>query len=185
MPDMKLLFDFFPVLLFFAAYKLADIYVATTVLIAASAVQTLAHRWLKGRFEKTHLLTLLLVALFGGATLAFHDETFIKWKPTVINWLLAAVFLGSQFVGEKNLIARMVGEKIEAPALVWQRLNAAWVVFFVLLGLLNLYVAFTFDTATWVDFKLFGLMGLTLAFVIGQSIFLMKHIEIEGMAGKD
>ncbi len=176
---MKMMFDFFPVLLFFAAYKLYDIYVATAVLIAASAIQTFAHRLYHGRFENNHLITLVLVVLFGGATLMLHDETFIKWKPTVINWLFGAIFLISQFVGKKTVIERMLGGKVALPAPVWTRLNLAWSMFFVLMGALNLYVAFSFDTDTWVNFKLFGLMGLTFVFIIGQSIYLMRHIDVE------
>jgi len=182
---MKMMFDFFPVLLFFAAYKLYDIYVATAVLIAASAVQTFTHRMYHGRFENNHLITLVLVVLFGGATLLLHDETFIKWKPTVINWLFGAIFLASQFVGKKTVIERMLGNKVELPVPVWTRLNLAWCLFFMLMGTLNLYVAFSFDTDTWVNFKLFGLMGLTFVFIIGQSIYLMRHIDVETEAPQD
>jgi len=179
MPGMKMLFDFFPVLLFFLAYKVYDIYTATAVLIAASAVQTIFHRLFYGSFERTHVITLVLVVLFGGATLLLHDELFIKWKPSVINWLFGAVFIGSQFVGEKTIIERMLGSKVSLPAYVWTRLNLAWGVFFIALGSLNLYVAFNFPTDVWVDFKLFGLMGLTFAFIIGQSFYLARHIQDE------
>jgi intracellular septation protein len=177
MRRMKMLFDFFPVLLFFAAYKLFDIYVATAVLIAASAIQTFGHRILSGKFEKSHVITLILVALFGGATLFLHDEAFIKWKPSVINWLFAAVFVGSQYIGKQTIIERMMGESIKLPSLVWTRLNLAWAVFFLFLGFLNIYVAFSFDTDTWVNFKLFGLIGCTIAFVIAQSFYLMRYMQ--------
>jgi len=174
---MKLLSDFFPVLLFFAAYKLYDIYVATAVLIVASLGQTLWHRLRYGRFENNHLITLAIVSLFGGATLLLHDELFIKWKPTVINWLFAALFLGSRWIGGKSLLERMLGDNIELPASVWARLNLAWVGFFVVMGGINLFVAFHFDTDTWVNFKLFGMMGLTFAFIIGQSLYLARHLD--------
>lgn len=174
---MKMLFDFFPVLLFFAAYKTYDIYTATAVLIAASAIQTIGHRLVKGRFEKSHVITLVLVALFGSLTLVLHDEVFIKWKPTAINWLFTLIFIGSHFIGEKTVIERMMGGNITLPASVWNKLNMAWAIFFALLGALNLYVAFSFDTDTWVNFKLFGLMGLTFAFIIAQSLYLVPYLK--------
>ncbi|HXH71957.1 MAG TPA: septation protein A [Mariprofundaceae bacterium] len=176
---MKMLFDFFPVLLFFLAYKLYGIYTATAVLIAASAVQTAYHRLYYGRFERTHVITLVLVLLFGGATLLLHDEMFIKWKPSVINWLFGAVFLGTQLIGKKTAIEHMLGGKVTLPGFVWSRLNLAWALFFVALGFLNLYVAFNYPTDVWVDFKLFGLMGLTFAFIIAQSFYLARHIKDE------
>jgi intracellular septation protein len=174
---MKFLFDLLPVLLFFAAYKLYDIWIATVVAIVAAVIQV-GLSWARHRrVEKMHLVTLALIVVLGGATLAFHDETFIKWKPTLVNWLFAVVFLGSQFIGEKNLIERMMSHAVTVPRVIWSRLNLAWVTFFTVLGALNLYVAFTFDTDTWVDFKLYGLMGLTLAFVVVQSFYLARHIE--------
>ncbi len=171
-----MLFDFFPVLLFFLAYKLSDIYVATGVLIAACAVQMVAQRLWRGAFDRTQIITFMLVLIFGGATLMLHDEQFIKWKPTVINWLFGLVFLGSHVIGRMTMIQRMLGGRIELPTHAWSRLNAAWGVFFIALGILNLYVAFSFDTETWVNFKLFGLMGLTLAFVLLQSLYLARFL---------
>ncbi|MDH5548104.1 MAG: septation protein A [Gammaproteobacteria bacterium] len=177
---MKLLIDFFPILLFFIAYKTYDIYVATMVAIAASVVQV-AYIWTKHRrVENMHLITLALVVVFGGATLLLEDEMFIKWKPTVVNWLFAVAFLGSQFIGEKNLVERMMGASITLERGLWAKLNWSWVLFFVFLGVVNLYVVYNFDTDTWVNFKLFGMMGLTLAFLLIQGFFLMKHIEPEG-----
>jgi len=174
---MKMFFDFFPVLLFFITYKMYDIYTATAVLIVACAIQTFGHRIIKGRFENSHLITLILVALFGGLTLVLQDEVFIKWKPTVINWLFAIVFIGSQYIGKKSVIERMMGANIVLPSTVWTKLNLAWALFFTVLGALNLYVAFSFDTDTWVNFKLFGLMGLTFIFIIAQSFYLMPYIK--------
>lgn len=174
---MKILFDFFPVLLFFIVYKVYDIYTATAVLIIACAVQTFGHRILKGKFENAHIITLVLVALFGGLTLYLQDDTFIKWKPTAINWLFAIIFIGSQFIGEKTIIERMMGANITLPSPVWTKLNVAWALFFVVLGALNIYVAFSFDTDTWVNFKMFGLMGLTFAFIVAQSFYLMPYLK--------
>lgn len=175
--NMKMLFDFFPVALFFAAYKYYDIYVATAVLMAASLLQTMLW-WLKyRRFEKMHVITLVLVCLFGGATLLLQDEMFIKWKPTVINWLFAAAFAGSHFIGEKVLVKRMMSDHIHLPETVWLQLNIAWTLFFIVMGILNLFVVYNFDTDTWVNFKMFGLMGLTFVFVIAQSIYLSRCME--------
>ena len=187
---MKLLFDFLPIVLFFVAYKFGGgsyhfdgqvydvkgIYVATAVMIIATLLQN-AYSWFRhGKLEKSHLITLFLVVILGGATLWLQDPNFIMWKPTVVNWLFAAGFLGTQLLTHKSLLERMMAEHIQLPALVWSRLNTAWVLFFILSGVANLYVAFNFDEATWVNFKLFGLLGLTILFIIGQSLYLSKHI---------
>jgi intracellular septation protein len=177
---MKFLFDLFPVFLFFIAYKLYDIYVATAVIIVASAVQV-SWFWLKHhRVEKMHLITLVLVLILGGATLFLRDPIFIYWKPTVVNWAFALAFLGSQFIGKKNFLQRMLDSQITLnEQQVWKNLNYAWVGFFIAMGIINLYVAFNFDEDTWVNFKLFGMMGLTFVFVIAQSIYLARHIVSE------
>ena len=181
---MKLLFDFFPVIVFFVAYKLYGIYVATMVIIAATSIQ-LGIFWLKHRrLESLHITTFTLVILLGGATLLLQDEMFIKWKPTVVNWLFAAIFLGSQFIGKRPLIARMAGNNLTLPDSIWTRLNLGWVVFFVALGIANLFVAYNFDTDTWVNFKLFGLMGLTLAFIIAQGVYLAPHVKVDNEEGR-
>ncbi len=182
---MKLLFDFFPVLLFFITYKMYDIYTATAVLIAASAIQTIGHRLIKGSFEKTHVITFVLVAIFGGLTLFLQNELFIKWKPTAINWLFAIIFIGSHFIGKKTIIERMMGANITLPTLVWNKLNIAWALFFIFLGAINIYVAFEFDTDTWVNFKMFGLMGLTFAFIVAQSLYLVPYLKEANTAEGD
>ena len=182
---MKFLFDLFPIILFFVAYKMYDIYVATGVAIAAAFVQT-GLFWLKHRkFEKSHLITLAILVVFGGLTLILHDPVFIKWKPTVVNWLFGATFLGSQFIGKKPLVERMMGHAITAPTPVWKRLNWAWIVFFIAMGMLNLYVAFNYSEETWVNFKLFGMMGLTLVFVFGQAFYLSRYMETEENADEE
>ena len=174
---MKCLFDLFRGLLFFIAFKLQGIYVATAVAIAASVGQ-IGWLWLRGRKIDTMLwVSLAIIVVFGSATLLLHDETFIKWKPTVLYWLFAVVLSTSALVFNKNLIRTMLGEKIQLPDPAWSKLNFSWVGFFGCMGVLNLYVAFNFPTDTWVNFKLFGGMGLMLAFVIGQSLFLAKHVD--------
>ena len=174
---MKFLFDLFPVILFFIAFKLQGIYVATAVAIAASFAQ-IGWLWLRGRKIDAMLwVSLAIIVVFGSATLLLHDETFIKWKPTVLYWLFASVLSVSALVFHKNLMRAMLGEKIQLPDPAWSKLNFSWVGFFTGMGVLNLYVAFNFPTDTWVNFKLFGGMGLMLAFVIAQSLFLAKYME--------
>lgn len=177
---MKLLFDLFPVLLFFAAYKLHGIYVATAVAIVAGLAQV-AWTWLRHRrVEKAHVATAVLLVVFGGLTLVLQDELFIKWKPTLLDWGFAAVFLGSRWVGTRRpLVQRMMAGTVTVEDAVWERLNALWVWFFVLMGVLNLVVVYNFDTDTWVNFKLFGMMGLTLAFVVAQAFYLARHMAPE------
>ena len=174
---MKFLFDLFPIILFFVAYKMYDIYVATAVAIFAAFVQT-GLFWIKNRrFEKMHMITLGILIVFGGLTLVLRDPVFIKWKPTVVNWLFAAAFIGARLFSTISLIERMMGHAITVPAAVWNRLDWAWVLFFVFIGLINLYVAFNYSEEAWVNFKLFGMMGLTLVFVFGQAFYLGRYIE--------
>jgi len=176
---MKLLFDFLPILLFFIAYKLYDIYIATLVAIVASLLQVL-YFWLQHRrIEPMHLVTLLLIVVLGGATLWLQDERFIKWKPTLVNWLFALVFIGSHWIGDKPLVQRMLGSQLVLPAVIWQRLNLAWIAFFILSGVANLYVMSYFDTDIWVNFKLFGLLGMTVAFIIVQALWLARYMPTE------
>lgn len=173
---MKLLFDLFPVILFFLAYKQFGIFVATGVLMAATAGQ-ITVSWVRARkVEKLHVVTFVVVLAFGSATILLRDPVFIKWKPSIVYWLLAAGFLGSQLLGRRPLTRSLLGSAFEMPDRNWNRLNIVWVAFFTLMGGLNLFVAYHFSEDTWVNFKLFGLMGLTLAFVIGQSVILREHL---------
>jgi intracellular septation protein len=211
---MKLLADFFPVALFFVTYYAYDIYAATAVAILASIAQV-SYLWLiKKRVEKTHLVTLVILLVFGGLTLLLQDRTFIMWKPTVINWLFGLVLLGSQFIGRQPIIQRLMGAQLELPQQIWRQLNLAWALFFLALGFLNLYVANDFFIAQaqlselsgmqqidfdncgtlfsgnqlemcntahsleqgWVNFKLFGMMGLTLVFSLLQAFYLARHL---------
>ena len=176
---MKFLFDLFPIILFFVAFKAFDIYIATGVVIAATVTQIgwVWHR--HGKVDTMLWISLALVVVFGGATLILHDETFIKWKPTVLYWLFAATLFGSaQFFG-KNLIRAMLEKQVELPEILWTRLNFAWTGFFAVMGVVNLWVAFNFSTDTWVSFKLFGGMGLMIAFIVLQGMVLAKYIHEE------
>lgn len=172
---MKQWLDFIPLILFFAAFKLYGIFPATGVLIASSVV-LYGGIWLRERrLEKSQLITLIGTIAFGGITLLLHDETWLKWKAPIVNWIFAGVFLGSMFVGDKPLIERMMGQVLQPPAHVWARLNLAWVLFFVFAGAANLYVAFTYEK-WWVDFKVFGSLGMTLLFIIGQILWLARYL---------
>jgi intracellular septation protein len=179
---MQLLFDFFPVIAFFVAYKLTDIYVATGVIIVAVLAQT-AIQWVRHRkVSSMALISGALVLVFGGLTLAIHDKAFIQWKVTVVNWLFAAAFLATHFFGERTLIERMLGENVTLERAVWRTLNLIWTAFFVVLGALNLYVAYNFDENVWVNFKLFGVLGLTLAFALGQGLWIASKVPADTQA---
>jgi intracellular septation protein len=198
----KLLFDLFPVIIFFVAYKIGDanaestrallaglglpqpvgvdekpgIYLATLVAIVSSIGQI---GWVKLRGHKVETMlwvTLGIIVVFGGATLWLHDASFIKWKPTVLYWVFAAIIFGAAAMG-RNVIKSLMGKQMELPAPAWGRLNASWGGFFAFMGLANLFVAFNFSTDAWVNFKLFGSLGLMLLFVIGQSMMLTKYLD--------
>jgi len=179
---MKFLFDFFPIALFFITFKFYDnpeegVYAATTVAIIATVLQVFLF-WLKNkRVEKMHIITLVLITVLGGATLILKDPVFIKWKPTAVNWMFAIAFFGSQFIGENPFVKRMMSHAVALPESVWFKLNLAWVIFFTAMGFANLYVAFNYDLSTWVDFKTYGMLGLTVLFVVLQAVFLAKHIQ--------
>jgi intracellular septation protein len=181
---MQFLVDLLPVIAFFVAYKLAGIYVATAVLIVGVLAQT-AVSWIRHRKVSGMLLTsAVLVLVFGGLTLLVHDATFIKWKPTIVNWLFAGAFLVSQFMRGPTIIQRMLGENVVLEAADWRRLNLMWVAFFVFAGALNIFVAYRYDEATWVNFKLFGLMGLTLVFALLQGVWIARKAEQPGADGE-
>ena len=187
---MKQFIDFIPLILFFIVYKLdprtidlaghsfelGGIFSATAVLIASSVLVYGTLLVVQRKLEKGQWLTLVACLLFGGMTLAFHSETFLKWKAPVVNWLFAAGFAASHFIGNKVLIQRMMGHAVSLPQPIWIRLNIAWIAFFIFSGCANLFVAFTFHDI-WVDFKVFGSLGMTLLFLVGQGIYLARHIH--------
>jgi intracellular septation protein len=205
---MKILFDFLPIALFFGMFKYAEgnkdwaastatewlgfmvsggavgpaeapVLLATVVVIAATLLQIL---WLKARGRKVDTMlwvSLGLVTALGGATIYFHSENFIKWKPTVLYWVMGGALLFGQLVLKKNGIKSLMGAQMALPDAVWRTVNFSWIAFFTLMGFLNLWVAFNFSTSTWVNFKLFGGLGLMLVFVLVQAAFLNKHIKTD------
>ncbi|MEO5341137.1 MAG: septation protein A [Magnetococcus sp. MYC-9] len=173
---MKQLLELWPVLLFFIVYQRYDIYVATSVLMVAVVVHSGLVWWRARRLSSMQGVTLALVLLFGGATLILHEPRFIQWKPTLLQGLMAIAFAGSHFIGDKPLIRRLLESQIELPPALWNRLSLAWIGFFLFTGAVNLWVVYTFDEATWVSFKLFGLLGMTFLFVLLQGIWLARHL---------
>jgi intracellular septation protein len=174
---MKFLFDVFPVVLFFVAFKLYDIYVATAVAMVASFLQ-IGWLWLRGRkIENMLWVSLGVIVVFGGATLLLQNETFIKWKPTVLYWLFSTALAVAALGFKKNLIRSMMETQVTLPDPVWSRLLASWIAFFVAMGVINLFVAYYFSTDAWVNFKLFGGIGLMLVFVVLQALMLSRYIE--------
>ena len=174
---MKLLIDFFPIILFFVAFKIWGIYVATGVAIAATVAQIAYLRLRQGKIEPMQWLSLGVIVVFGGATLLAQNETFIKWKPTVLYWVMGGALLVGQLFFKKNFIKVLMGAQMELPDSAWRVLNWAWAGFFAVMGVINLWVAFNFDTDTWVNFKLFGGMGLMLVFVVAQAFYLSRYMK--------
>ncbi len=201
---MKLLFDLFPVILFFVAFKYSEkspelaaswvasllgsatvdlkqapILLATIVVIAATVAQIIWVRLRHGKVDKMLWVSLALVSVFGSLTLIFQNEAFIKWKPTILYWVFAGSIAFSSFILKKNAIKAMLGEQLTLPESVWNRLSLSWVAFFLFMGCLNLFIAFNFTTDTWVNFKLFGGMGLLFVFIVGQGLLLSKYVQEE------
>jgi intracellular septation protein len=173
---MKKLFEFIPVILFFITFKLYDIYVATAVVIVATTIQVI-FTWFKyKKVETMQLITLGLILVMGGLTLYLQDEQFIKWKLTIIEWLFGIAFLGSQFLGKKPFVERMMGASLELPSLIWKRLNLMWATFFISVGFINIYVMQSYNTDDWVTFKTFGVPGLMIVFIFVQMIFIYKYL---------
>jgi len=175
---MQLIADYFPLLLFFVAFKWQGIYVATAVAIVASVLQIILLRWKRGRVAPVHWLSLAIIVLFGGATLILHDETFIKWKPSVLYGLFGTVLAVGRIGFGRNLISYVM-QGITLPEAVWTRVTWSWVAFFAFMGVANWYVAFNYSTDTWVNFKVWGGIGLFLTFALAQGVFLSRHLPGE------
>jgi intracellular septation protein len=205
---MKIFFDLLPIILFFVAYKWGDghkeeaaqwltahlgfavnggivnpseasVLLATVVVIAATMLQIVVLKALRKPVDKMLWAGLVVVVVLGGLTLWFHDETFIKWKPTIIYWLMGTGFLVTEIILRKKMLAQMMGGQVQVPDAVWRNLGWAWVLFFAGMGVLNLWVAFNFPTDTWVSFKMWGSMGLTLVFTLAQGVYLSRHVPPE------
>lgn len=176
---MKIFFDLLPVLLFFVAYKVSGIFAATGVAIVATFLQIGWAWWRHRKIETMQWMSLAVIVVFGGATLLLHNETYIKWKPTVLYWLIALGLLVSLHAFGKNPMRAVLGAQFSLPDAVWTRLNAAWAGFFALMGSLNLYIAFRYSTDAWVNFKLFGFTGLMLIFIIAQALLLSRYARDE------
>lgn len=205
---MKLLLDFLPIALFFGIFKYAEsntawaaqfatqtlgflvsggvvgpkeapVLLATVVVIAATAMQIVVAKLRGKKVDLMLWISFALVAVLGGATIFFHNEDFIKWKPTGLYWMAGTALVVAQWIFKKNGIKALMGSQLELPATVWAKLNVAWALFFLVMGALNLWVAYTYPTAIWVNFKLFGIMGLMLVFAVGQAFFLGKYLPKE------
>ena len=176
---MKQFFDLIPLLVFFAVYKFYDIYTATAALMVVTVLQIAITWFTLRKLEKMHLITLAMVLVFGGFTLLFHDDAFIKWKVTVINLLFSAALLVSQFVLKKPLIKQMLGKEMQLPDAIWSRVNLAWAGFFAVAAATNTYIAFHLPQEVWVNFKVFGLLGMTLLFTVATVFYLYRHLPAE------
>ncbi|MAJ90957.1 MAG: septation protein A [Legionellales bacterium] len=179
---MKFLFDFFPLVAFLVAFYYPEdreqgIYLGIQAMIIASAIQIIVYWLMTRKFEKMHVITLILTVILGGATFYFQDMRFFKWKPTAVNWIFALVFIGSHFIGKKPIIRRMMDHAISVPNEIWSKLNLAWAGFFIFAGAINLYIAYNFSTEFWVNFKVYGLLGLTFIFAIAQAIYISRYIK--------
>ncbi|MEO8835150.1 MAG: septation protein A [Caldimonas sp.] len=210
---MKFLFDFLPIILFFGVFKLADanpdaaahyatqhlgfavsggvvgiteapVLLATVVVIVATLLQITGLLLMRRKVDTMLWVTFGLIAVLGGATIWFHNPTFIKWKPSALDWAMAAALWVSQQLFGKNLLQVLVGAQLELPEPVWRRLNAAWIAFFFLMGVLNLYVAYNYSTSTWATFKVFGLTGLMLVFMVAQGFYISRHLKDEDEPGE-
>lgn len=178
-----MVFDFLLVVIFFVAFKMYDIYVATSVIIVGALFQVIITRLVHGKFDRKQLIILSLLLVFGGMTLYFHDPIFIKWKPTVVFWMLGIVFLLSHFFGKEPLTQRIMKHTVEGKAVIprhiWKKLNLAWSIFFLLLGSVNVFFAYYFSTDAWVNFKLYGVLGAFILFGVAQSVLLARYMTVE------
>jgi intracellular septation protein len=176
---MKILFDLFPVILFFVVFKVFGVYAATASAIAATLAQVAWVKYRHGKVDTMLWVSLGIIVVFGGATLFLHDETFIKWKPTVLYWFFASALLFSRPLFGKNLMRSLLQEKMSLPDPVWHYLNLAWSAFFIALGFVNLYVAFNYTLDAWVNFKLFGATSMMFVFILLQAAVLSKYMEAD------
>lgn len=171
----QILFDLFPIVFFFIGFKLYGLYVATAILILASGVQLLFHRVRNGQFDRTQLFIFLVVAVLGGSTLIFHNPIFLQWKPTLVYWVFAVVLFLSQYFQHQPLLERMLGDKIQLPRRIWFKVNNAWSLFFLTLGVVNLIIAYHYSMHAWVNFKI-SCIGITIVFALLQALYMSKYM---------
>lgn len=178
---MQFLYEIFPVFLFFLAFKFYGIYVATVVGIVTTLIQVVAFRLWMGKWDKKQVITLAVFLVFGGMTLYFHDPIFVKWKPTIIFWAFALIIFGTQFFTQKPLMRRLMenvmNEKGEIPAYAWKKVNVIWGLFFLVMGGVNLYIAYNFSNDAWVNFKFYGITGALFILSIVQTVYLMRFLS--------
>jgi len=174
---MKLLFEMFPIILFFAVYKFKDIYTATAVAIAASVLQIVYTYFKNKKVEAPMIIGLIVIIIFGGATLIIHEEIFIKWKPTVLYWIFSLVMIIGRVVFKKNFIYELLHKQMEAPSHIWEKMNTMWILFFAAIGGLNLYIVYNFETDFWVNFKLFGILGCMILFLVIQAMIIGPYLK--------
>lgn len=179
---MKALTEFLPLVIFFVVYKQVDIYAATAVLMVLLPLQA-AYNWFRHQqADKMQIATAIIVVTLGGVTLFLRDPIFLQWKPTVVYWAFSIALVVGQIIGTRPPLQALLGEKLELPAPVWLRLGHLWLVFFLVAGFVNLYVAYNYDEATWVNFKVFGMTGATLLFTVAQGVYIANHLPKEDQA---
>jgi intracellular septation protein len=176
---MNSVLELFPILIFVAAYYMADIFTATALAIAASLLQVSVFWFRDRKVKKKHLITLVMIAFFGGLTLVLQDEIFIKWKFTVVSWLFGIFIFGSQFIGEKTIIERLMGASFELPQIIWRRANAATAALMMLEGIINIYVMYNYDTETWFNIKFYGMTAMTIVFMFALGFYLAQYVKEE------
>ena len=183
---MKFIVDLFPIIVFFGVYQQTDVYAATAALMLACTLQTFGYRVFSGGFDRNHVLALLLVLPFGTLTLVLRDPMFIKWNGTVELWLLAVGLLGSRYIGDKPLIERMMGGGLDLPPEIWRQLNWAWIAFFLFSGACNLYAAYSWEEAAWMNFRMFGMTGMSIVFVVVQMVWIVRVLPpLDDSEGQD
>lgn len=173
---MKQFLEFIPLIIFFIVFKATDIYIATGSLMVSMGLMLAFNYYKNGKVEKMHVITFVMVLVFGTLTLVLHDDAFIKWKVTVVYALFSLALLVSQFVYKKPIIKQMLGKEINLPDKMWNNLNMAWALFFAILSAVNVYVAFSLSQETWVNFKVFGLLAITLAFTLLSGVYIYKYL---------
>lgn len=176
---MRFTIDFILIIAFFVAYKFFGIYVATATIMVGSLIQLLYNRWHLKQWDAFSVRLAIIVCVLGTATLVFHNSLFIKWKPSILYWVLSATFLSTHYLSKEPALKKLLGSKMTLPDAVWLKLNLAWGLFFLFLGALNVYVLYNFTTTQWVYFKLIGCVGLSLIFIIAQGIYMARHLSHE------